>query len=88
MRSQDLFDNPDHLNMTALYLERFMNYGVTPEEQRSGRPVIGIVQSGSDLTPCNRVHVELVQRVRDGVHDAGGIPIVFPTHPIFERRLT
>ena len=85
LRSQDWFDNPDHLDMTALYLERFMNYGVTPEELRSGKPVIGIAQSGSDLTPCNRVHVELVSRVRDGIRDAGGIPIVFPTHPIFEN---
>ena len=65
LRSQDWFDNPDHLDMTALYLERFMNYGVTPEELRSGKPVIGIAQSGSDLTPCNRVHVELVKRVQN-----------------------
>ena len=85
LRSQDWFDNPDHIDMTALYLERFMNYGVTPEELRSGKPVIGIAQSGSDLTPCNRVHVELVKRVRDGIRDAGGIPIEFPTHPIFEN---
>ncbi len=85
LRSQDWFDNPDHLDMTALYLERFMNYGITPEELRSGKPVIGIAQTGSDLTPCNRVHVELAQRVRDGIRDAGGIPIVFPTHPIFEN---
>ena len=85
LRSQDWFDNPDHLDMTALYLERFMNYGVTPEELRSGKPVIGIAQSGSDLTPCNRVHVELVKRVRDGIRDAGGIPIEFPTHPMFEN---
>jgi len=85
LRSQDWFDNPDHVDLTALYLERFMNYGVTPEELRSGKPVIGIAQSGSDLTPCNRVHVELVKRVRDGIRDAGGIPIEFPTHPIFEN---
>ncbi len=85
LRSQDWFDNPDHIDMTALYLERFMNYGVTPEELRSGKPVIGIAQSGSDLTPCNRVHVELVKRGRDGIRDAGGIPIEFPTHPIFEN---
>ena len=85
LRSQDWFDNPDHIDMTALYLERFMNYGVTPEELRSGRPIIGIAQSGSDLTPCNRVHVELVNRVRDGIRDAGGIPIEFPTHPLFEN---
>ena len=85
LRSQDWFDNPDHIDMTALYLERFMNYGITPEELRSGKPVIGIAQSGSDLTPCNRVHIELARRVRDGIRDAGGIPIEFPTHPIFEN---
>lgn len=85
LRSQDWFDNPDHIDMAALYLERFMNYGITPEELRSGKPIIGIAQSGSDLTPCNRVHVELAKRVRDGIRDAGGIPIEFPTHPIFEN---
>ncbi len=71
--------------MTALYLERFMNYGITPDELRSGRPIIGIAQSGSDLSPCNRIHLELAQRVRDGIRDAGGIPIEFPVHPIFEN---
>ena len=85
LRSQDWFDNPDHIDMTALYLERFMNYGITPEELRSGRPIIGIAQSGSDLTPCNRHHLDLAKRVRDGIRDAGGIPIEFPTHPIFEN---
>lgn len=85
LRSQDWFDNPDHVDLTALYLERFMNYGLTPEELRCGRPIIGIAQSGSDLTPCNRVHVELAARVRDGIRDAGGIPIEFPTHPLFEN---
>ncbi len=70
LRSQDWFDNPDHIDMAALYLERFMNYGITPEELCSGKPVIGIAQSGSDLTPCNRVHVELAKRVRDGIRDA------------------
>ncbi|MGO7425248.1 dihydroxy-acid dehydratase, partial [Rhizobium ruizarguesonis] len=85
LRSQDWFDNPNHIDMAALYLERFMNYGITPEELRSGKPIIGIAQSGSDLTPCNRVHVELAKRVRDGIRDAGGIPIEFPTHPIFEN---
>lgn len=85
LRSLDWFDNPDHIDMTALYLERFMNYGITPEELRSGKPIIGIAQSGSDLTPCNRVHIDLVRRVRDGIRDAGGIPIEFPTHPIFEN---
>ena len=85
LRSQDWFDNPDHADLTALYLERFMNYGLTPEELRTGRPIIGIAQSGSDLSPCNRHHVDLAQRVRDGIRDAGGIPIEFPTHPIFEN---
>ncbi|PZM14073.1 IlvD/Edd family dehydratase [Rhizobium tubonense] len=85
LRSQDWFDNPDHIDMTALYLERFMNYGITPEELRSGKPIIGIAQSGSDLTPCNRHHIDLAKRVRDGIRDAGGIPIEFPTHPMFEN---
>lgn len=85
LRSQDWFDNPDHADMTALYLERFMNYGLTPEELAEGRPIIGIAQSGSDLSPCNRHHIELAKRVRDGIRDAGGIPIEFPTHPIFEN---
>ena len=84
-RSQDWFDNPDHIDMTALYLERFMNYGITPGELRSGRPIIGIAQSGSDLAPCNRVHLELAKRVRDGIRDAGGIAMEFPLHPIFEN---
>ncbi|AYG61495.1 dihydroxy-acid dehydratase family protein [Rhizobium jaguaris] len=85
LRSQDWFDNPDHIDMTALYLERFMNYGITPEELRSGKPIIGIAQSGSDLTPCNRHHLDLAKRIRDGIRDAGGIPIEFPTHPMFEN---
>jgi dihydroxy-acid dehydratase len=85
LRSQDWFDNPDHLDLTALYLERFMNYGTTPEELRSGKPIIGIAQSGSDLNPCNRHHMDLAKRVRDGIRDAGGIPIEFPTHPLFEN---
>ena len=84
-RSQDWFDNPDHVDMTALYLERFMNYGITAEELRSGRPIIGIAQSGSDISPCNRIHLELAKRVRDGIRDAGGIPMEFPLHPIFEN---
>jgi dihydroxy-acid dehydratase len=84
-RSQDWFDNPDHIDMTALYLERFMNYGITPEELRSGRPIIGIAQSGSDISPCNRIHLELAKRVRDGIRDAGGIAMEFPLHPIFEN---
>ena len=85
LRSQDWFDNPDYIDMTALYLERFMNQGITPEELRSGRPIIGIAQSGSDINPCNRHHIELAKRVRDGIRDAGGIAIEFPTHPLFEN---
>nr|WP_314539109.1 IlvD/Edd family dehydratase [uncultured Massilia sp.] len=84
-RSQDWFDNQERIDMTALYLERFMNYGITPDELRSGKPIIGIAQSGSDLTPCNRIHLELVKRVRDGIRDAGGVPMEFPLHPIFEN---
>ena len=85
LRSRDWFDNPERWDMTALYLERFMNYGTTSEELQSGKPIIGIAQSGSDLSPCNRVHVDLAKRVRDGIRDAGGIPIEFPVHPIFEN---
>src|ERR671912_316629 len=84
-RSQDWFGDRDHIDLMALYLERFMNYGLTPAELMSGKPIIGIAQSGSDLTPCNRIHVELAQRVKEGVRDAGGIPIEFPVHPIFEN---
>src|SRR5690554_1625872 len=85
LRSQDWFDNPDHIDLTAIYTERFMNYGTTPDELRSGRPIIGIAQSGSDLTPCNRVHVELAKRVPDGLRAAGGIAVLFPTHPILHN---
>ncbi len=83
-RSRDWFDDPERLDMTALYLERFMNYGTTPEELRSGRPIIGIAQTGSDLSPCNRHHLVLAERVREGIRDAGGIAIEFPVHPIQE----
>lgn len=85
LRSRDWFANIERMDMTALYLERFMNYGVTPEELQSGKPIIGIAQSGSDLSPCNRIHLELAKRTRDGIRDAGGIPIEFPVHPIFEN---
>jgi xylonate dehydratase len=85
LRSQDWFDNPDHIDLAALYLERFMNYGLTPEELLAGRPIIGIAQSGSDLSPCNRHHLDLAVRVKEGIRDAGGIPIEFPMHPIFEN---
>ncbi|MDN4051610.1 IlvD/Edd family dehydratase [Massilia sp. YIM B02763] len=84
-RSQDWFDNQERIDMTALYLERFMNYGITPDELRSGKPIIGIAQSGSDISPCNRIHLELAKRVREGIRDAGGIPMEFPLHPIFEN---
>jgi xylonate dehydratase len=84
-RSREWFADPQRSDMTALYLERFMNYGLTPEELRSGRPIIGIAQTGSDLSPCNRIHLELARRVRDGIRDAGGIPMEFPVHPIFEN---
>ena len=85
LRSQEWFDNNERIDLTALYLERFMNYGITAKELRSGRPIIGIAQSGSDLNPCNRVHLELAKRIRDGIRDAGGIPLEFPTHPLFEN---
>jgi dihydroxy-acid dehydratase len=84
-RSREWFADSSRNDMTAVYLERFMNYGLTPDELRSGRPIIGIAQSGSDLSPCNRVHVALAQRVREGIRDAGGIPMEFPVHPIFEN---
>lgn len=84
-RSRDWFDDPERMDQTALYLERFMNYGLTPGELRSGKPIIGIAQTGSDLSPCNRIHLELARRVRDGIRDAGGVPMEFPVHPIFEN---
>ncbi|HKE93100.1 MAG TPA: IlvD/Edd family dehydratase [Povalibacter sp.] len=84
-RSREWFDNRDHIDMMALYLERFMNYGLTPAELRSGKPIIGIAQTGSDLSPCNRIHLDLAQRVREGIRDAGGVPLEFPVHPIFEN---
>jgi xylonate dehydratase len=84
-RSQDWFADREHIDMMALYLERFMNYGLTPQELMSGKPIIGIAQSGSDLTPCNRIHVDLAKRVKEGIRDAGGIPMEFPVHPIFEN---
>lgn len=90
LRSRKWFANPNNPEMTALYLERYLNYGITLEELRSGKPIIGIAQSGSDLSPCNRHHVELAKRVRDGIISQGGICFEFPTHPIQEtgRRPT
>jgi len=84
LRSQQWFDNPSNPGMTALYLERYLNFGLTREELQGGRPIIGIAQTGSDLAPCNRHHVELASRLRDGIRDAGGIPMEFPVHPIQE----
>jgi dihydroxy-acid dehydratase len=84
LRSRAWFDDPDNADMTALYLERYMNFGLTLGELQSGRPIVGIAQTGSDLSPCNRHHLVLAARVRDGIRDAGGIPIEFPVHPIQE----
>ena len=84
LRSQLWWDNPGNPGMTALYLERYLNFGLTRDELQSGKPVIGIAQTGSDLSPCNRHHIELAQRVRDGIRDAGGLPMEFPVHPIQE----
>jgi dihydroxy-acid dehydratase len=90
LRSRAWFDAPDNPDMTALYLEKYLNYGLTIEELQSQRPVIGIAQTGSDLVPCNRAHIELAKRLKDGIRDAGGIAIEFPVHPIQEtgRRPT
>ena len=84
LRSQAWFDNPENPDMTALYVERYLNYGLSLEELQSNRPIIGIAQTGSDLVPCNRHHIELAKRVKDGIRDAGGIAIEFPVHPIQE----
>ncbi len=84
LRSRAWFDNPANPDMTALYLERYLNFGLTREELQSGKPIIGIAQTGSDLSPCNRHHLVLAQRVREGIHAAGGVPVEFPVHPIQE----
>ena len=84
LRSQMWFNNPDNPGMTAIYLERYLNYGLTPAELTSGKPIIGIAQTGSDLSPCNRHHLELAHRVREGIRSAGGIAFEFPVHPIQE----
>jgi len=90
LRSQKWFDNAEDPGMTALYLERYLNFGLTREELQSGRPIIGIAQTGSDLAPCNRHHMVLAERLRDGIREGGGVPIEFPVHPIQEtgRRPT
>ncbi len=84
LRSQEWFDSTDNPAMTALYLERYLNYGITREELQSGRPIIGIAQTGSDLSPCNRHHLVLAERVREGIREMGGICFEFPVHPIQE----
>jgi dihydroxy-acid dehydratase len=84
LRSRAWFDNPENIDMTALYLERYLNFGLSLEELRSGKPIIGIAQTGSDLSPCNRHHLVLAARVREGIREAGGIVLEFPVHPIQE----
>lgn len=84
LRSRSWFDDPSHPDMTALYLERYTNFGISVEELQSDRPIVGIAQSGSDLSPCNRHHLVLAHRLREGIREAGGIPIEFPVHPIQE----
>ncbi len=84
LRSEEWLNEPNQPDQTAIYLERYMNYGLTREELQSGKPIIGIAQTGSDLTPCNRHHVGLAQRLKEGIRDAGGIPLEFPVHPIHE----
>ncbi len=83
-RSAAWFNNPANIDMTALYLERYLNFGLSMDELRSGRPIIGIAQTGSDLSPCNRHHLVLAERVREGIREAGGLAIEFPVHPIQE----
>src|SRR6202158_970876 len=90
LRSQLWFDNPENPGMTAIYLERYLNFGLTREELQSGMPIVGIAQTGSDLSPCNRHHLQLAHRVREGIRAAGGIAMEFPMHPIQrseERRV-
>jgi dihydroxy-acid dehydratase len=84
LRSRAWFDDPSNADMTALYLERYMNFGISLDELQSGKPIIGIAQTGSDLSPCNRHHIVLAERIRDGIREAGGIAIEFPVHPIQE----
>ncbi len=84
LRSRRWFDDPHDPGMTALYVERYLNFGLTREELQSGKPIIGIAQTGSDLSPCNRHHLDLASRVRDGIREAGGVPLEFPLHPIQE----
>ena len=83
-RSQEWFDNPNNPGMTAIYLERYLNQAFTREELQSELPIIGIANTGSDLTPCNKIHVFLMDRIKAGIRAAGGIPMEFPIHPIQE----
>jgi len=84
LRSAEWFNDPHDVSATAIYIERYMNFGLTREELQAGKPIIGIAQSGSDLSPCNRIHLDLARRVRDGIREAGGVALEFPTHPIQE----
>ena len=84
LRSRAWFDNPANPDLTALYLEKYLNYGLSLAELQGDRPIIGIAQTGSDLAPCNRHHLVLAERVKQGIRDAGGIPLEFPIHPIQE----
>jgi dihydroxy-acid dehydratase len=90
LRSKQWFDDPHNPGMTAMYIERYLNYGTTREELQSGKPIIGIAQTGSDLSPCNRIHVDLAERIKAGIRAKGGVPFEFPVHPIQEtgRRPT
>src|ERR1700727_3465659 len=85
LRSSEWFNNPHNPGMTALYLERYLNYGLARTELQSGKPIIGIAQTGNDLSPCNRHHLELAARVREGIRTAGGLAMEFPVHPIQEN---
>ena len=82
LRSKEWFDNPNDPGLTALYLERYLNYGLKKEDLQSGKPIIGIAQSGSDLSPCNRHFQVLSKTIKGGIREAGGVPMEFPTHPI------
>jgi dihydroxy-acid dehydratase len=85
LRSESWFNDQHKPDQTALHLERYLNFGLTPEELQSGKPIVGIAQTGSDLAPCNRHHLELASRIKDGIREAGGVPLEFPVHPIFEN---
>ena len=84
LRSREWFDVPDDPSTTAIHIERYTNFGISIQELRSGKPIIGIAQTGSDLVPCNRIHLDLAKSIREGIHESGGIPIEFPVHPIQE----